>query len=324
MKKVFISGITGQDGIFLTKEIVVNNPKAMVIGSTRNTTNKLFYERLKILGINNFSNIKLLTIDLNNYTEVNKFITDLKPDTVFNLAGPSSVYDSIKNPSLGNEIIDIYTNITNSLISDNNFCKFFQASSSEIFYESIEPLNENSKFYANSPYAKAKLQCHKAGKELAKKYEWQIISGILFNHESEFRNKDFLITKIVNSAIRISRKQSKKLTVGSLDLKRDWSYASDIVKGFYDITKNGKSYSYVLGSGNCFSIKEILNMTFSFFSLDWKDYIEINPQLLRKGDPLKKVANIDKIKNETGWSPEISLEEALEIIIESKLRNSIT
>ena len=121
MKKVFISGITGQDGIFLTKEIVVNNPKAMVIGSTRNTTNKLFYERLKILGINNFSNIKLLTIDLNNYTEVNKFITDLKPDTVFNLAGPSSVYDSIKNPSLGNEIIDIYTNITNSLISDNNF-----------------------------------------------------------------------------------------------------------------------------------------------------------------------------------------------------------
>ena len=324
MKKVFISGITGQDGIFLTKEILVNNPNAMVIGATRNTNNELFYERLKGLDIDNFSNIKLVTIDLNNFTEVNKLITDVRPDAVFNLAGPSSVNDSIKNPSLGNEIINIYTNITNSLIADNNFCKFFQASSSEIFYESIEPLNENSKFYANSPYAKAKIQCHEAGKELAKKYDWQIVSGILFNHESEFRNKDFLVTKIIDSAIRISRKQSRELTVGSLDLKRDWSYASDIVKGFYDITENGMSYSYVLGSGNCFSIKDILDMTFSFFSLDWKDYIEINPQLLRKGDPLKKVANIDKIHNETGWSPEISLEKTLEIIIKSKLRQPIT
>lgn len=107
-------------------------------------------------------------------------------------------------------------------------------------------------------------------------------------------------------------------------MTRDWSYAEDIVQGFYNIVKYGESYSYVLGSGTATSIQDILDITFSYFNLNWNDFIDINPNLLRDGDPLKKVANIYKIKQETGWYPKISVNKLIEILIESKLRRLST
>jgi GDPmannose 4,6-dehydratase len=321
MKKIFITGITGQDGIFLTKELLLNDPKTTIIGTSRKTDKNLFYKKLKKIDLNNFSQVKLINVNLQSFQEVNNLVTDFQPNMIFNLAGPSSPTESLKRPALENEINNIFNNLTKSFIENRNFCRFFQASSSEMFGESNVPLDEKSELSANSPYAEAKINCHKAGQGLAEKYDWPIISGILFNHESEFRAENFLFSKIVNSAIKISQDKSQTVTVGSLDLTRDWSYAEDIVKGFYNITKTGESYSYVLGSGIGSSIEDILNITFSYFNLDWNDYVEIDPQLLREGDPIKKVADIRKIKHETGWSHKISVESMLEKIIDSKLKN---
>lgn len=191
MKKVFITGITGQDGIFLTKEILENDPETIIVGATRNTNTDLFYNNLINLNLNDFSKISLKNINLLDFQEVNNLITDLEPDIVFNLAGSSSPTESLKNPNQGVEIINIFQNIINSLILNKNFCKFFQASSSEMFRDSHSPLDEKSEFLDNSPYAEAKISCHKEGLALSEKYEWPIISEILFNHESEFRKDNF-------------------------------------------------------------------------------------------------------------------------------------
>ena len=167
-----------------------------------------------------------------NKKEVLEFIQFVNPDYVYNLTGPSSVYESIKTPDESiKKITTIFNNLTESLIKSKNFCNFFQSSSSEMFGNTNESiLNENSNFKPNSPYATAKLINHESVINLNKTYDWPIVSGIMFNHESEFRTDNYLFPKIINSAIKIYFKKDDVLEIGSLDYKRDWSYAKDIVE----------------------------------------------------------------------------------------------
>ena len=153
----------------------------------------------------NTENITLLNLDLLNSDNVDKLIKQYSPNTVYNLSGPSSVYESLKNPFIEEQIKIIFNNLTNILISSNNFCNFFQASSSEMFGNTnTEILNENTDFSPNSPYALAKLNNHNLVKEYSSKYNWNIFSGIMFNHESRFRHENYLIMKIITTALQIS------------------------------------------------------------------------------------------------------------------------
>jgi len=322
MKKILITGITGQDGIFLTKQLLINEPETEIYGTTRNANHNYFLNQLSSIGLENNYNLKLINIDLENFDDVNNLISDIKPSTIYNLAGPSSVYGSLKLPYVEHTIINIFSNLIESLIKNNHLSYFFQASSSEMFKESTSKLNEDSDLSPNSPYAKAKLFCHEKSIELREKYDWPIISGILFNHESQFREKEFLFSKIVDSAIGISQKKTQQLIIGSLDLERDWSYAEDVVKGLYQITNVGESHTYVIGSGVSTSIKEVVQTAFSYFDLNYEDFIEIDSKLLRKGDPQKKVADISKIQNEINWEPKVTVKNLIELIIESRLKHS--
>ena len=318
MKNILITGITGQDGIFLTSLLKNKSPDCNIVGISRSSSNNNFFQKLNYLQLKDYKNINIFNIDLNNFNEVNNFVKDIIPDYVYNFSGPSSVYESLEKSYIPIEINNSFSNLTKSLIINNNFCNFFQASSSEMFADSDKKLDENSNFDPKSPYAKAKLDIHYKVLELNKKYNWKIISGIMFNHESEFRSDNFLFYKIINAAIEIKNKKRNIIELGNLDIERDWSYAKEIVEGVYDTMNFGSSPTYVYGSGKSTSIKSCVEYIFNSYDLDWKEFVKTNKLFIRDNDPIKKICDPTRIYNEIGWETKTSIFEVLDLMINYK------
>lgn len=325
VKKVFITGITGQDGVFLTKQLLLNNKKIEIVGTSRSEFNKgLFLKKLDYLEVpkDNFQKIEFCNLDLKNKKDVFQALDYFKPNFVYNLSGPSSVYESIKIPSNKQDILYIFENLISTLIEQNNFCNFYQASSSEMFEESSNRLTEDSILKPNSPYAEAKLTIHKNIFELRELYSWNLFSGITFNHDSEFRKNKYLIMKIILNAIKIKNNKLNEFEVGSLDYIRDWSYSEDIVKAIELVCENGTQASYIIGRGEGNKIEDIINIVFSYLDLNWKQHIKINKNLLRKNDPVSIIANPERLKNEFRWNPEVSFKELILKILKYKLKKN--
>ena len=283
MKKVLVTGITGQDGIFLTNILLQNHKEIEIIGVSRSAkNNKSFFKNLNKVNnqTHNLESISLVDLNLLDLNDTSNFIQQINPDYVVNLSGPSSVYKSYNDSSIPKSICTIFNNLTTALIENNQFPNFYQASSSEIFKESENRLNEKSEFYPKSPYAIAKFKNHNKVFELREQYNWNIVSGIMFNHESEFRKNDYLIMKIIQSAIKIKNNKQDILTLGSTSYIRDWSYSEDIANAIYQIVTNGKSGSYVIGSGVGHKIADILDIVFNFLDLDWQRFVNIDESFL--------------------------------------------
>ena len=176
----------------------------------------------KIINLSKSQHINIVNVDLKNPDNVNSLVKDLMPDYIYNLTGPSSVYESLKNPKLEDTITNIFNNLTNAAINNKNFCKFYQASTSEMYglNNNQKLYNENSEFIPNSPYASGKLTNHRKVKYLRENYSWNIFSGIMFNHESEYRKRGYLFMKIIQAAHRIKNGSKDKLKIGSLDYCR--------------------------------------------------------------------------------------------------------
>ena len=318
-----ITGITGQDGLFLTKNILNKEPEAQIVGISRNSHLDGYYTNLKyLIGDSFFENISIKKVNLLDSKETSKFISKINPKKIFNLSGPSSVYESLDESKNSYEIItNIFHNLTNACINLNNLPSFFQASSSEMFnQEHNERLDENNMFKPSSPYAKAKYKIHTDISNLRNQFNWNINSGIMFNHESEFRDNDYLFMKIINGAIGIKEGKNNKITLGSLEIIRDWSYAEDFAEAMFRIVSSEEGDDYVIGSGLGKSIQELVENVFSFFDLDWKLYINIDENLLRSGDPKNVVSNPKKILDKLNWKTETSFESLIQKCIEYKLR----
>tara|TARA_X000001036_G_scaffold439303_1_gene489955 strand:+ start:45508 stop:46494 length:987 start_codon:yes stop_codon:yes gene_type:complete len=312
--KILITGITGQDGVFLTKRLLSKSPHIQILGLTRSNNNDSYYQKLNYLDNKlDYQNIKLVNTDQNNFDKLNLLIKDYRPDAVFNLTGPSSVYNSVKNPvDTSKEMITGFLNITNSLIENKNFCNFFQPSSSEMFNQHISSgLDENSNLNPSSSYALSKFYIHKFIDILRIKYDWCISNGILFNHESEFRDDNYLIMKIINRAIEIKKDPNLNLIIGSLDHARDWSYAEDIVEAINKLVDLDLGSNYVLGSGKASSIKDIVEFIFQELNLNWEEHVQVDNKLLRKGEPKSIVSVPSKILKEANWKTTTELNEIL-------------
>ena len=321
--KYLITGITGQDGIHLTNFLLSSKKVDSILGISRSSDNTKFFQNLNYL--NNSLDTKKIFLNnsnLNNENEVSNIIRDYKPDFIFNLSGPSSVYNSIKKPDDSyNSIISIFNNLINACIVNKRFINFFQPSSSEMFADNGNlKLNEHSKFAPLSPYAKAKYDIHQKISNLRNEHCWNLNSGILFNHESEFRKDEYLFMKVINNAIQIKNKKITSFTLGSLDLIRDWTYAKDTTEAMYYIIEDSVGDDYVIGSGEGKSIKELVSTVFDFFDLDYSNYINIDPKLLRGKTPNTIVADTKKINNKIGWSNNTSFESLIEKCIKFKLK----
>ena len=308
MENILITGITGQDGIFLTHKLIKQNKNFSIIGISRQKDYLPFYNKLKLLGTNDFSKIKILHTDLTNKQAVDLLIKEVSPTRVFNLSGPSSVYESLNNPENTNKLITgIFDNLTESLITHENFCNFFQASSSEMLSGGQDGIiDENSEEKPNSPYAISKLNNHKKVLKLSDEFSWNIVSGIMFNHESEFRDSNYLTSKIISGVNDINNNKLEFLDIGSIDYMRDWCFAGDVMDAAIKLSFGNAKGSYIIGSGNGHTIQEILEIVFGSYNLNWKKYVSVDKNLLRKGDPKIKIANPKKIYDEFGWEAETS------------------
>ena len=198
--KILITGISGQDGIYLTKKIKNNYPNFSILGISRSMDLNNFLSISKTNSLSKNQNINIVNVDLKNPDAVNSLVRDFMPDYIYNLTGPSSVYESIKNPELEFTITNIFNNLTSAVIKNQNFCNFYQASTSEMYglNNKQKLYNENSKFIPNSPYASGKLTNHLKVKHLRDAYSWNIFSGIMFNHESEYRKNEFLFMNVIS------------------------------------------------------------------------------------------------------------------------------
>ena len=318
MKKILITGITGQDGLFLSSLLLKEHSKVSILGLTRNNSNS-FFENLGKIYDKRHDNIKLIKVDYENKFEISSLIKSFSPDYVYNFMGPSSVYESILRPANREMITSGFNTIIEALIESRNFCNFFQASSSEMFNTSKLPLNEKSQMKTRSPYAEAKLQNHLYVQKCFEKYDWNITSGIMFNHESEFRSKNYLIMKIINTAIEISRGNSQVLEIGTIEYIRDWSFAGDVVNAAYLINTKGTQPNYVIGSGVGTSIEYVLNYIFSNLGLNWEEHTNVNPSLLRKGDSKIIISDPKKLKKEFNWEPSYDISNLLDRCITTKM-----
>jgi GDPmannose 4,6-dehydratase len=321
--KILITGITGQDGIFLTSHLLKREDNLKIFGISRSEKNNIFYKNLNdITGKYNENNLKLIKLDLLNQNDVEKLLIDLKVDKIINLSGPSSVYNSFQNPEdYKNIIINQFNNLVNGCKASNTFPTFFQASSSEMFSNSAQiPLSEHSKMEPRSPYSEAKSALHSKVYELRNNNDWNIKSGVMFNHESEYRLENFLVMKIINTVIDIYSQKTSELIVGSLEYKRDWSYAYDIVKAINLIIDETNPVDYVIGSGTGNTILDMIKYVFEYFNLDYQEYIKVDNTLLREGDPIEIVSDPSLIYNNLGWKTEVTFQNMLVKIIEFKLK----
>ena len=320
MSNYLITGITGQDGIFMTKKLLSENPNNLIYGTSRNSNYSEFYKNLSTITQFDKSRIRIFKLDLLDKNAVSNVLSDILPEHIYNFSGPSSVYDSYKDPKKSiHQITNIFNNLIESLISINHFPRLFQASSSEMFGLNGQlNLNINHKFLPNSPYATGKLSNHFEVLKLSNKYDWNIYSGIMFNHESEFRKKDYLLMKIMHAAEEISKKERDNLTIGSLDYKRDWLYAEDTIDAVHKVMLYSQSSTHIISSGKAHSIKEMIEIIFEYFNLNWEMHIDIDQKLLRTGDPLEISGDPTPLTQETGWKNKFNFEETILKILNSK------
>ena len=314
-QNILITGISGQDGVFLANRFLSDNSTKYNIYGTSRQKPSIALKNINSLG-SNVNNLKIVQTDLTDPSEVLKLISDIKPNQVFNLSGPSSVYDSINNANYFEATINkIFDNLINAFIHLRIFPVFYQACSSEMFSKNNSmPLNEESIFDPRTPYAKAKFTIFEKINVLKEKYDWNIKSGIMFNHESEFRDSNYLFMKIFNSAKLIKSNKQDSLELGSIDIARDWSFAGDVANAMFLMNQSDYVSNFVIGSGKATTIKELIGKVSSLYEIDLEKYVVVNPSLMRQGDPDIIVSDPSLIKQSLNWSPEYTLDALLERI----------
>ncbi len=323
MENILITGISGQDGLFLASNYLAKK-KYKVFGVSRNINNKKIVDNVKqISGLHDIE-IHIDNIDLKNKDLVRQYIDRVKPSTIINFSGPSSVTRSIVEKDSKESILKIFDNLIDAITDLNDDIVFVQPGSSEMFnLHDTKKLTEKSPMDPKTPYAEAKFEIFNKLIDLREQRGLKVINTILFNHESEFRKKDYLFPKVINAALNISRKNQNVLKVGSLDMIRDWSFAGDIVNAI-DLLLEKKMYGeYVIGSGVGTTIENIISYVFGYFDLDYKKFIEIDSSFLREGAPQSIVSDPTKVSN-LGWKPTHNIDMLLDRCISYRLNSATT
>ncbi|MEC8367814.1 MAG: GDP-mannose 4,6-dehydratase [Bacteroidota bacterium] len=321
MKSAFITGITGQDGYYLTKFLL---DKDYVVHGTIRRSSTFNTSRIDSL-ISKYSSDKKINLyysDLLDSSSLNNLINTIEPDEVYNLAAQSHVAVSFKNP--------VYTTQTGTLGSVSLLeaiknldkkTKFYQASSSEMYGGKEEiKLNEKSAFNPLSPYAASKVFAHNMTKLYRESYDLFCVNGILFNHESPHRGETFVTRKISRAVARISMGIQKKLTLGNLDSSRDWGFAGDYVEGMWMMMQHDKPDDWVLATGETHTVQEFVELAFKEVNLDFGEYVETSEKYLRPNEVNFLLGDSSKAQKELGWKPKTSFEDLVKMMVENDLR----
>ena len=316
MKKALIFGITGQDGTYLADFLVKKGYE--VFGTYRRTSHRSF-ERLEAFNLLDKTN--LIAADLLDQTSLNHAIKQTTPDEIYNLAAQSFVGISFTQPILTSEITGLgAVKIFEAVKEFSPHSKIYQASSSEMFGNTDEIKNENSRLSPASPYGIAKVFAHKSAQHYRKAYDMFISSGILFNHESPHRGLEFVTRKITSAIANIISKKQDKIILGNIKAKRDWGFAGDYVEAMWLMLQQQTPDDYVVATGKSYSVEEFLAKAFECSGLgNWKDYVEISDKYMRPSDIDDLVGDASKAKNELNWEPKMSFENLVKSMVDSDI-----
>ena len=318
MKKAIITGISGQDGAYLAKALIDEGYE--VYGADRRSSERSSW-RLNYLGI--LDKVKLIELELSEYSQISNLIRNIQPDHFYNLAAMSFVGTSFEQPIYTHEVNSLgVCRILDALKHFSPHTKFYQASTSEMYGKIQEmPQSEKTPFYPRSPYGVSKLAAFWQTVNYRESYDMFACNGILFNHESPLRGRQFVTKKIVKEAFDISKGSNTSLKLGNIDAKRDWGYAEDFVKAMYLILSANDPSDYVVSTSKTFTVREFAEKVFDFFgySLTWegkgideigfdsssgKKLVEISEDFFRPAEVDILVGDYSKINNELGWSPQ--------------------
>ena len=318
MKKAFVTGITGQDGHYLSKLLL---DKGYEVHGTIRRSSTFNTSRIDefISSHKDDGRYNLYYSDLTDSSSLNNLIHNIDPDEIYNLAAQSHVSVSFKNPmytsSVGNNgtltILETLRNIEKDV-------KFYQASSSEMFGgEEEKLLNEESIFDPKSPYAASKVFSHNITRIYRESYGIFAVNGILFNHESPHRGETFVTRKITRAVARISLGIQDKLTLGNLEASRDWGFAGDYVLGMWMMLQHDSPDDWVLATGETHTVKDFLEKAFAYVNLNWEDYVTTSEKYYRPNEVNYLLGDPSKAKKELNWNPKVSFEELVKMMIES-------
>ena len=316
-KTALITGISGQDGAYLSKLLLNNGYK--IIGIVRSHSDSDL-KGLHYLGI--AENIKIEECDLSDFSHVIKIIDQYQPDEIYNLAAQSSVSLSFKQPigTFSFNTISVF-NLLEAVKMVNSKIRFYQASSSEMF-GSINhlPITEDAEFHPKSPYAISKAAAHWICVNYKESYGMYVCCGILFNHESYLRSKNFFLKKVLQEAIEIKDGKRDILEVGNLDIKRDFGYAPKFVEAMYMMMQKEKPANYLISSGKSVSLRDIVHLVFEKLNID-KTKIKISEELYRPAEIENIYGNPEKAKKELGWKYDMSIENIIDVLLKEEIAN---
>ncbi len=319
MKTALITGILGQDGPYLAKFLLEKEYK--VYGLVRRHTNQNF-SNLDYLGITN--KIDYVQGDLTDESSLINIIKIIRPDEVYNLAAQSFVAASWEQSKLTTEVNALgVLYLLNSIKFFSPTTKFYQASTSEMFGNSSNNglQNEETPFHPRSPYAISKLYAYWITNNFKESYSMFCCNGILFNHESPIRGREFVTRKISEGVAKIKLGLVDEIRLGNLDSKRDWGFAGDYVKAMYLMMQQEKADNYIISTGKTNSIRDFCKISFNYVGIkDWEKYIVIDPRFKRPAELFILQGKSDKAKNILNWKPEIEFEELVKMMVDADIK----
>lgn len=314
MKKALITGITGQDGSYLAELLLSKGYQ--VTGMVRRASTETF-DRIAHFK----ERIALRQADLLDQFSLVKLLDEVQPDEIYNLAAMSFVPTSWTQPVLTGEFTAL--GVTKLLEAMRMVCpkaRFYQASSSEMFGKVLEtPQTEQTPFYPRSPYGVAKAYGHFITVNYRESYNLFALSGILFNHESPRRGKEFVTRKITDAVARIKLGTLKELRMGNLDAKRDWGFAGDYVRAMWLMLQQDAAEDFVIASGRTHSVRDFLQIAFSHVGLRYEDFVVIDPEFLRPAEVELLLGNPAKAQSKLGWKPQVSFEQLVTMMVDADM-----
>lgn len=317
MKHALITGITGQDGAYLSKLLLDKGYEVYGI-LARRSTDTLW--RLRELGVE--SEVKLVDGDLADLSSLIRAMEASHADEVYNLGAQSFVGSSWQQPILTAEVDGVGAlKVLEAVRIVNPKAKFYQASTSEMFgLIQAERQNEKTPFYPRSPYGVAKLMGHWATVNYRESFKLHASSGILFNHESPLRGIEFVTRKVTHAAAAIKLGLAKELRLGNIDAKRDWGFAGDYVEAMWLMTQQEAGDDYVVATGETTTVRDMCVIAFNYLGLKFEDHLVIDEKFMRPAEVDVLLGDPSKAKDRLGWSPKTSLEQLIVMMVEADLR----
>jgi GDPmannose 4,6-dehydratase len=337
-KKALVTGITGQDGAYLAELLL---EKGYHVTGTYRRTSSVNFWRIEELGIQSHPNLELVEYDLTDLGASIRLMQNAQPDEVYNLAAQSFVGVSFEQPVTTAEITGVGpVNLLEAIRIVNPKIRFYQASTSEMFGKvQAVPQKEDTPFYPRSPYGVAKLYAHWMTVNYRESYGIFGCSGILFNHESPLRGREFVTRKITDSVAKISLGKLDVLELGNMDAKRDWGFAKEYVEGMWRILQADHPDTYVLATNRTETVRDFVSMAFKAvdIALEWsgkdeneiatckktgKVMVRVNPKFYRPAEVELLIGDPAKATRELGWKPSTTLEQLCQMMVEADLRRN--